>query len=444
MNNVRPRVVIVGAGFGGLNAALELARAPVDVIVVDRRNHHLFQPLLYQVATATLSPADVAAPIRKVLRKQANTRVILGEVSAVRLAERCIVVDGHELGYDVLVLAAGASHSYFGHPEWERVAPGLKTIEDATEIRRRFLTAFEAAENTDDPKEREAQLTFVVVGGGPTGVELAGSMAEIAHTVLPGDFRRSDPRRARVLLVEGQARVLSAMPEECSRRALEQLEQIGVEVRTGVHVTEIDERGVVAGGERIEARTVLWAAGVQASPLGATLTNDTNRVESSTHVETSQRVEVDKQGRVVVLPDLSIPGDRDVFVIGDQARAADPVTQKLVPGVAQGAIQMGRFVGRTIAREAASAARNEDRPERGAFFYYDKGDLATIGRSRAVANIRGRQLSGFVAWVVWALVHVAFLIRFRNRVSVMLSWVWSYVFFDRGARLITGSRSPRH
>lgn len=422
MDSARPRVLIVGAGFGGLQVAQALRRAPVDVLVVDRRNHHLFQPLLYQVATAALSPADIAAPIRKVLRKQANTEVVLGEASAVNLADGVLVVDGRVVRFDWLVLAAGATHSYFGHPDWESFAPGLKTVEDATEIRRRFLLAFEIAESTDDEAERRAALTFVVVGGGPTGVELAGSMAEIARNVLPGDFRRVDPRTARVVLVEGEARVLSGMPEDCSRSARAQLEELGVEVRTGNHVTAIDADGVRMGTERIVARTIVWAAGVRASALGADL-----------------GVPVDRAGRVVVQPDLSVPGHRQVFVIGDQAHVVDPRTHQPVPGVAPAAIQMGRFVGDLIARESRERTRAARRP----FVYRGKGTLATIGRSRAVADVHGRHFSGFPAWVLWAVVHITYLIRFRNRLFVILGWVWGYVFFDRGARLITGPTKPR-
>jgi NADH dehydrogenase len=417
----RDRVVIIGAGFGGMETAQALARAPVDVLVVDRRNHHLFQPLLYQVATAALSPADIAAPIRRVLRKQRNTAVMLGEASAVDLARGVVVVGEYRIEYDWLVLAAGATHSYFAHPEWEGFAPGLKTIEDATEIRRRFLLAFEAAEKSEDPAERRIALTFVIVGGGPTGVELAGAIAEIARTVFPGDFRRIDPRTTRVVLIEAQPRVLAAMSEESSRAAMKQLEELGVEVRVGQVVTGMDARSVVAGGERIEALTILWAAGVEASPLGRTLGATTDRA-----------------GRVLVEPDLSLLGHPRVFVIGDQAHVVDPVTKQQVPGMAPGALQMGRFVGRIIERETRARASGETLPARSAFTYRDKGNLATIGRSRAVADVRGRKFSGFIAWLLWAGVHITYLIRFRNRVYVMLGWFWSYVFYDRGARLITG------
>jgi NADH dehydrogenase len=425
-STVRPRVMIVGAGFGGLEAARALCKAPVDVLVVDRRNHHLFQPLLYQVATAALSPADIAAPVRKVLRRQKNTEVVLGEATSVRLADSVVVVDDHEVRFDWLVLAAGSTHSYFGHADWEHFAPGLKTIEDATEIRRRFLLAFEVAERTDDEAERRAALTFVVVGGGPTGVELAGAMAEIARSVLPGDFRRADPRTARVVLLEGEARVLAAMSEESSRAAQAQLEQLGVEVLTNKRVTAVDATSVSVGEERFEARTILWAAGVTASPLGASL-----------------GVPIDKAGRVDVAPDLTVPGHPRVFVVGDLARVIDAATHANVPGVAPAAIQMGRYVGRIIASETRAHARGQVASQREPFAYHDKGTLATIGRSRAVADVHGRHFFGFLAWMLWAGVHITYLVRFRNRVFVILSWIWSYVFFDRGARLITGSTKVR-
>ncbi|MBL8857467.1 MAG: NAD(P)/FAD-dependent oxidoreductase [Planctomycetes bacterium] len=424
--NTKPRVVVVGAGFGGLEAARRLGGADLDVVVIDRRNHHLFQPLLYQVATAALSPADIAAPIRKILRRFRGVRVLLGEVTGIDTVGRKITVDGSELSFDWLVLAVGATHSYFGRPEWERFAPGLKTVEDALEIRRRFLLAFERAEGAKDESERRAAMTFAVVGAGPTGVELAGAMAEIARTVLPGDFRIADPRAARVVLIEGEARVLSAMPEECSVAARRQLEELGVEVVCGSRVTHIDEFGVTAGDLRIEARTVLWAAGVQASPLCALLGRA-----------------LDRAGRVMVRPDLSIDGDERVFVIGDAAHCIDVRTGAQVPGMAPGALQMGRFVARTIVDETRAAARGFPAPTRSAFVYRDKGALATVGRSRAVADVGGRRFSGFAAWILWALVHVTAIVRFRNRMFVLMGWIWSYLFFDRGARLITGSTKPR-
>lgn len=422
---MRPRVVIVGGGFGGLTAAQALKRAPVDVLLIDRRNHHLFQPLLYQVATAALSPADIAAPIRKVLRRQRNAEVLLAEVTGIDTAARTVSVGTHSISYDYLILAAGATHSYFDHPEWERHAPGLKTIEDATEIRRRFLLAFESAEVEGDAEARRAALTFVIVGGGPTGVELAGAIAEISRSVIPQDFRRVDTRTARVVLVEALPRILPAMPEKCSADARKQLEELGVEVLLNTRVTRVDESGVVAGerGEVIlPARNVFWAAGVKASPLGALL-----------------GAECDRAGRVMVQPDLSVPGHPEVFVVGDMAAAKDPRTGALVPGVAQGAMQGGRHAARIIAAEVAAKQAGRPAPPRPAFTYVDKGNMATIGRYRAVADIAGQRLRGFIAWVIWSTIHVLFLINFRSRLAVMFSWVWTYLFFDRGARLITGN-----
>lgn len=428
---MRPRVVIVGAGFAGLYAAQALSRAPVDVVVLDRSNHHLFQPLLYQVATAALSPADIASPIRKILRSQNNATVALAEVKRIDVGRRCVCFEEGELEYDYLIVATGATHSYFGNDDWEELAPGLKSIDDATEIRRRFLAAFEAAELEADEDARRAALTFVIVGGGPTGVELAGAMAEIARTVIPRDFRFIDTATARVILLEGDDRVLAAYPRALSESAKRQLEQLGVEVRIGRYVTEIDERGVVAGDERINASNVFWAAGVTASPLGGTM-----------------GVETHKDGRVIVEPDLSIPGHPDVFVVGDLASAKKAKADEPVPGVAPAAIQMGRHAARVIRDESRAAKAGKPAPKRPAFEYVDKGSLATIGRSKAVGVIRGVQISGLPAWLAWAGVHVLFLILFRSRVAVMLSWIWTYFFFDRGARLITGVvdlplKSPR-
>ena len=422
----RPRVVIVGGGFGGLNAARALADAPVDVVLVDRSNHHLFQPLLYQVATAALSPADIASPIRKVLKKQANAAVVLAEAREVDPEREVVRTDLGDIGFDVLVLAAGATHSYFSNDHWAPYAPGLKTIDDATEIRRRFLLAFEAAELEQDPEARLAALTFVVVGAGPTGVELAGALSEIAHEAIPHDFKMIDTTTARVVLVELKDRVLPAMDERCSKDAHRALEELGVEVMVGTEVTAIDEGGVTMGGDRIDADNVFWAAGVQASPLGRSL-----------------GVELDRAGRVKVEPDLSIPGHDRIFVIGDQAHAVDPETGAMVPGLAQGAIQGGRYVAGIIADEAEAAAAGRPAPEREPFRYRDKGTLATIGRNKAVADIRGLKLRGFVAWFLWVVVHVMFLVSFRNRMAVMSGWIWSYLFYDRGARLITGNRKVK-
>ncbi len=408
-----PQVVIVGAGFAGLTAARALRGAPVRVTVVDRHNHHLFQPLLYQVATAALNPADISAPIRHVLRNQLNAQVVLGEVAAMDLeARRVKLADGVELPYDHLIVATGATHSYFGHDDWAPLAPGLKTIEDALEIRRRVLLAFERAEREPDPVARRSLLTFVVVGGGPTGVELAGALAEIARHTLAADFRHIEPESARVVLLEAVPHVLPAYAPPLQAAARRQLERIGVEVRTGAMVTAIDSQGVTAGGERIPSRTVLWGAGVSASPLGKSL-----------------GVKLDRTGRVVVLPDLTVPGHPEIAVVGDAAaeRRADG---SLVPGVAPAAIQAGRHAARNIVRALAGEPRLP-------FHYRDKGLLATIGRAAAVADIRGLYFTGLPAWLLWLFVHIFFLIGFRNRVAVILQWAWSYLTFKRGARLIT-------
>jgi NADH dehydrogenase len=409
-------VIVVGAGFGGLEAARVLARGPVHVTVLDRRNHHLFQPLLYQVATAALSPGDIAAPIRHVLRDAPNTEVLLADVRAVRLGDRRVVLDAGELEYDDLLLATGVTHSYFGHPEWAPLAPGLKTIEDAVEIRRRLLTAFEMAEREADPERRIPWLTFAVVGGGPTGVELAGALSEIARTTLAKDFRRFSPATARVILLEGAPRVLPGYPPDLSEKARRQLARLGVDVRSGAQVTLIDEEGVVASGERIAARTVLWGAGMAASPLARTL-----------------GVPLDRAGRVRVAPDLSIPGFPDAFVVGDLA-AVEQDGQP-VPGVAPAAIQMGRAAAENILRDLRGEPR---RP----FRYRDKGSLATIGRAAAVAQIGRFHFGGLLAWLLWLFVHLMSLVGFRNRVAVLLQWGWSYLTYARGARLITAARVP--
>ncbi len=413
-----PRIVLVGAGFAGLNAARALAGRPVQVTVLDRRNHHLFQPLLYQVATAALSPGDIAAPIRHVLRHQRNAEVLLGDVARVDVAARAVVLDdGTRVPYDALVVATGATHSYFGHDDWAPLAPGLKTLEDALEIRRRVLSAYERAERESDPAARTALLTFVIVGAGPTGVELAGALAEIARHTLTADFRHIAPESARVILLELAPRVLPTYPERLSEAARRQLERIGVEVRTGAQVTAIDPEGVEIAGERIASRTVLWAAGVAASPLARGL-----------------GVALDRSGRVEVRPDLSIPGHPEVFVAGDLARIVQDGVP--VPGVAPAAIQAGR----RAARNALQRVRG--RPTR-AFRYRDKGTLATIGRAAAVGKVRGIELTGLPAWLAWLGVHIAFLIGFRNRVAVLLEWAWSYATFKRGARLITETAGQR-
>ncbi|MGJ8655840.1 MAG: NAD(P)/FAD-dependent oxidoreductase [Akkermansiaceae bacterium] len=412
----RPRVVIVGGGFGGIAAAKQLRKTDVDVILIDRRNYHLFQPLLYQVATAGLNPSDIASPIRKIFRKQKNLRSILGAVESVDLEGRRIFVKGEPVRYDYLVLAAGATHSYFGKDEWAEHAPGLKTLDDATEIRRRFLLAFEAAEVEADVQAREARLTFVVVGGGPTGCEMAGAMAEVAHTI-PDDFREVDTSTARVILIQSGDRVLKSFPKESSDAAYDQLKDLGVEMKLHTRVTEVRADGVMCGEEFIPANNVFWAAGVKASPLGDSL-----------------GVAQDRSGRVIVEPDLSVPGHTKVFVIGDQAAAKDAKTGDPVPGVAQGAIQGGDYVGKIIRKEL----EDDTWVERGEFSYFDKGNLATIGRNKAVADIRGFKLKGFVAWFIWALVHIMFLVNFRSKLSVGFSWAWMYLFGSRGARLITG------
>jgi len=405
----RPRIVILGAGFGGLYAARELRRAEADITVIDRRNFHLFQPLLYQVATAALNPSDIAAPIRSILRRQKNVSVILSEAQRVDVGRRVVVLDDGEVAYDALVIATGATHSYFNHPEWERDAPGLKTVEDALEIRRRVLLAFEEAERETDPERQRAWLTFVIVGAGPTGAELAGALSEIARQTMLRDFRRINPSSARVILVEGKERVLPAYPADLSAKAKAQLERLGVEVITDAVVTSLNDREVCIGEKTIPARTVLWAAGVQASPLAKSL-----------------GVPLDRAGRVVVNPDLTIPGHADVFVIGDLAAVPD------VPGVAPAAIQEGIHTARNIERSLGG------QPLR-AFHYRDKGSLATIGRAAAVAEVGRVHLSGFVAWMAWLCIHIFYLIGFRNRLLVLLQWAWAYVTFQRGARLITRS-----
>jgi len=406
-----PRVVIVGGGFGGLYAARALAGAPLRLTVIDRRNHHLFQPLLYQVATAALNPADIAAPIRRVLRRQRNVEVVLAEVSGVDLPGRRVLLSDGAIGYDHLIVATGATHSYFGHPDWARAAPGLKSVEDALEIRRRLLTAFEQAEREPDPGLQRAWLTFVVVGAGPTGVELAGAIAEIAHHALAADFRHIAPERSRILLLEAAPRVLQTYPDGLSASAERQLQSLGVEVRTGTAVTGLDGQGVDVAGERIAARTVLWAAGVEASPLARSLS-----------------ASLDRAGRVRVNADLTLPGHPEVAVIGDLASLDQD--GRPVPGVAQAAIQGGRHAARNVLRSLRGDPRLD-------FRYRDRGSMATIGRASAVAHFGRLQLSGAVAWLCWLLVHILFLIGFRNRAAVILEWAWSYLTFDRGARLIT-------
>ncbi|MCB9777457.1 MAG: NAD(P)/FAD-dependent oxidoreductase [Alphaproteobacteria bacterium] len=417
----RPRVVIVGGGFGGIAAARALARAPVDVVLVDKRNHHLFQPLLYQVATAALSPGDVAEPIRGMLAGQRNVEVLLARATAVEPGPRVLRTTARDIPYDHLILAAGATHSYFGHDEWAANAPGLKTLDDALEIRQRILLAFERAEWTDDPDERRRLLSFVVIGAGPTGVELAGAVAEIATRTLERDFRRIDPRTARVTLVEGADAVLRVYPDPLPARAARQLEGLGVQLRLGRQVVAVDEDGVVLGGgdgpdERIEARTVLWGAGVAGAPVAGTV-----------------GVPLDRAGRVIVGPDLTVPGHPELRVIGDLAHFAHTPDGQPLPGVAQVALQMGRHAGQDIARGLRG------QPTR-SFRYRDLGSMATIGRSRAVAWIGRLKLSGIVAWWLWLFVHLMALVGFRNRVLVLIQWAWSYWTWDRSSRLIRGER----
>ncbi len=418
MSQRRPKVVIVGAGFGGLEAAKALSHVAVDVTVIDRQNHHCFQPLLYQVATAALSPAEIAWPIRHILRQQRNATVLMAEVSGIDLAGRCVQTGADPIPYDYLVIATGATHSYFGHDDWIDFAPGLKRIEDATRIRRSILLAFEHAELAHDDAERQRLLTFVIVGGGATGVEMAGAIAEIARQTLAKDFRRIDPRSSRIILLEAGPRVLPTLPEDLSAYAERTLTRMGVDVRTSTRVINCDRRGVDLDRGRIDASTIIWAAGVVASPAAHWL-----------------GAEHDYAGRVLVRPDLSVPNHPEVFVIGDAAGVHDQ-TGAMVPGVAPAANQMGRYVGRVI------AARVDDTPSPPPFRYRSLGDLATIGRRAAVVNFGYLRLKGFVGWLFWSLVHIYFLIGVKNRFIVAFTWLWDYLTFHRGARLITEVPPP--
>ncbi len=411
----RRRVVIVGAGFGGIEAARALAASDVDVVVIDRNNHHLFQPLLYQVATAELSPADIAWPIRWILRGQDNATIMMAEVSAIDADARVVTTTAGDVPYDFLILATGAAHAYFGNDEWASAAPGLKRVEDATGIRRRLLSAFELAEVTTDHARRTALMTFVVVGGGPTGVEMAGAIAELARRTLARDFRHSDPAKARVVLVEAGPRVLGSFPEDLSAVARRSLERLDVEIRLGAKVTMCDRNGVNIGDERIDSATIIWAAGVAASPAARWI-----------------GAEHDKAGRIHVAGDLSVPGRPEIFAIGDTA-AVRWRDDRLVPGIAPAAKQMGGDVGRRIA--ARVARRDEPAP----FAYRHRGDLATIGRGAAIVALRRLHLTGFVGWVFWSIAHVYFMVGIKNRFAVAMEWLWSYVTSQRGARLITGS-----
>lgn len=410
----RHRVVVIGAGFGGLEAVHRLKGAPVDITLIDRRNHHLFQPLLYQVATASLSPSEIAWPIRHLVRRRPEVRTILGEVTGVDVAGKAVLLGEDRVPYDTLLVATGARHAYFGHDDWEPYAPGLKDIDDATAIRRRILIAFERAEIEPDPARRRALLTFVIVGAGPTGVELAGTMAELAHQTMAADFRALDPKAARILLVEAGPRALAAFPEDLSDYARRALERLGAEIRTGQAVTACDAEGVSLGEERIPAKTVIWAAGVQASPAAIWL-----------------GAEADRAGRVQVAPDLTVPGHPEIFVVGDTARL-DAWDGKPLPGIAPAAKQQGRHVADTI------RARLEGKPASGPFRYKHAGSLATIGKRAAVIDFGWIRLRGRLAWWIWGLAHIYFLIGLRNRLTVALSWLWIYTTSQRSARLITG------
>ena len=413
----RPRVIIIGGGFGGLYAARALRGADIDVTVLDRTNHHVFQPLLYQVATATLAPTDITAPIRWLLRSQKNAEVVLAEAREIVPAERIVRCDGGlELHYDFLIVAAGARHSYFGHSDWESYAPGLKSVEDAIELRRRWLLAFERAERSTDPGERQANMTFVIIGGGPTGVELAGMLPTIARFALPGDFRHIDAASARIILVEGGARLLPTFPEDLSAQAERDLIELGVEVRKETRVTNVGDGFVEMGAERVDARTIFWAAGNAAASLGASL-----------------GAPRDRMGRVIVNNDLSVPGLPEVFVVGDLAVLESD--GKPVPGVAPAAMQSGR----TAARNVLHSIRGDGRER---FRYRNKGDLATIGRYKAVGILAGRHLHGVFAWWTWLLVHIMYLAGFRNRLSVLIEWGYSFFTYQHGARLITGDNAP--
>ncbi|WP_084659134.1 NAD(P)/FAD-dependent oxidoreductase [Thermogemmatispora onikobensis] len=408
-----PHVVIVGGGFGGLQAARALGKAPVRVTVIDRTNHHLFQPLLYQVATAALSPADISAPIRHVLRRNKNTRVLLAEVTGVDTVGKRVLLDERgerSVPYDYLIIATGAGQNYFGHREWARYAPGLKTLEDATRLRRQILLAFEAAEMESDPDRQRALLTFVLVGAGPTGVEMAGAIAELAHKALASDFRTINPHSARIILVEAAPRILLSFPPELAEKARRALNRLGVEVRTSAPVEAVDENGVVIGGEYLPAKTIIWTAGVEASPAGRWL-----------------QAEVDRAGRVKVNPDLSVPGHPEIFVIGDTAHLEEK--GQPLPGLAPVAMQEGRYVARAILQRLAG---REPAP----FHYVNKGNLATVGRAWGLLQIGRLRLTGFLAWILWLTVHIFYLIGFRNRVLVLFQWAWAYLTFQRGARLI--------
>jgi NADH dehydrogenase len=414
---LQPHVVIVGAGFGGLHAARALKNAPVQITVIDRRNHHLFQPLLYQVATAGLSPADISAPIRSILKGQANTSVVLAEVTGIDVQEQRVIMHDKSIPYDYLIVATGARHSYFGHDEWEAYAPGLKTIPDATAIRRQILLSFESAEIEPDLEKRRALLTFVLVGAGPTGVEMAGAIAELAHTALASDFRTIDPASARIILVEAMPRILTAFPESLAKKTQKALNQLGVEVRTHSAVEAINDDGVVIGGQLLPTKTVIWTAGVTASLAGKWLGAD-----------------VDRAGRVKVQDDLTLPNYPSIFVIGDTASLMQ--NGKPLPGVAPVAMQEGRYVASLIKQDIIGNKQHKP------FHYLNKGNVATVGRSYGIIDLGWIRLSGFLAWLAWLAIHIFYLIGFRNRLLVMFQWAWAYLTFQRGARLITFENEP--
>lgn len=425
MNSVVPlpnktsHVVIVGAGFGGLKVARGLRHAAVRVTLIDKNNYHLFQPLLYQVATAGLSPADIASPIRAMVRDQSNTEVLMGEVIGVDTKNKKVQFCDRSISYDYLVLATGARHSYFGRDDWEKYAPGLKSIEDATLIRRKILLAFEAAEIETDAQRCRDLLTFVVVGGGPTGVEMAGSIAELAYTALARDFRHIDPTHAQIILLEAGPRILSSFPESLAQKAVKSLQKLGVDVRTAARVEQLNENGAMVSGQLLRSKTVIWAAGVEASAAGKWL-----------------QAETDRAGRIIVNADLTVPSHSEIFVIGDTA-AVQAKNGKNLPGVAPVAMQEGRYVASIIKQRLAGKATTQP------FFYLDKGNLATIGRSSAIADIWKLHIDGFIAWLIWLFVHIMYIVGFRNRILVLIQWAWAYVTFQRGARLITLDRSSR-
>ena len=419
-----PNVVVIGAGFAGLRVVQGLAHVPVNVVLLDRHNYHLFQPLLYQVATAALSPADIAFPIRRIFRSQKNVSCVLGNVTQIELSRKCLTIDNsQEIDFDYLVIATGATHSYFGKEDWLSNAPGLKTIDDALYIRKRILLAFEEAENELDESAQRAKLTFVIVGGGPTGVELAGALRQIAVKEIQKDYHHVDTSTARVMLVEANERVLKSFHPDLSARALRDLQKLGVEIRLNARVTAVSDEGIMIGEERIDANNVFWAAGVLASPLGKSL-----------------GVELDRAGRVIVKSDLSIPGYTNVFIAGDLASATNLENNQPVPGVAPAAMQMGTYIAKIIAQEILAKRPVENRPP---FVYRDKGSMATIGKAKAIAEIQGWRFTGFVAWLLWSLIHLMFLITFRAKVFVMLNWGYTYIFQSSGARLITGEFKPR-